>query len=389
MHASLRRTQGEPNMGDHEKKAPKRKKRRGLKIFLGIIIAIVAIIAALLITITVTEYRPADVEDVAIEGEAAPGAVVKTGDDMTLMTWNTGYGALGENADFFMDGGTHVMTDDEPTVQANMESMEKAVADVDPDFLFLQEVDLDAKRSYGIDETKDFADAFDAAGLAFNHSFAYNYNALYVPYPWPPLGHIEAGVMTFSTRPVTSAQRIQLPCPFSWPVRALNLKRCLLESRIPVVDSKGKDTGKELVLINLHLEAYDSGEGKVAQTIQLRERMEEEAKAGNDVIAGGDFNQTFTNVDTSGYPIEEGHWAPGIIDVRSFPGGFGLLMDGSTPTCRSLATPYAGADKDDFVFYVIDGFIVSDNVRAKKVETVDHDFQWTDHNPVVLQFELQ
>ena len=375
-------------MGSHEKKSPK-KKHRALKIILGIIIAIIVIFAALLITITATEYRPADIEDIAIEGTAAADTAVKTGEDLTIATWNTGYGALGENADFFMDGGTHVMTDDEATVQGNIKSMAAVSASLKPDFLFLQEVDLNAKRSYGIDEAAEFTQLLEAAGLAFDNSFAYNYKALYVPYPWPTLGHIEAGVMTFSSYPVTSASRVQLPCPFKWPVRALNLKRCLLESRIPVVDGKGKDTGKELVLINLHLEAYDSGEGKVAQTIMLREVMEAEAAKGNYVIAGGDFNQTFTNVDTSAYPIEEGHWAPGIIETRSFPSDFGLLMDSKTPTCRSLATPYAGADKDDFVFYVIDGFIVSGNVRAKEIRTLDYDFKWTDHNPVVLKFELE
>ena len=50
---------------------------------------------------------------------------------------------------------------------------------------------------------------------------------------------------------------MQLPCPFSWPTRIANLKRCLLVERIPIADSD-----KELVLVNLHLEAYDDGEGK-------------------------------------------------------------------------------------------------------------------------------
>ncbi|MGI6221565.1 MAG: endonuclease/exonuclease/phosphatase family protein [Coriobacteriales bacterium] len=372
-------------MGKHNK----RKGRRWLRVLLRIVAAIVIVIAALLIAITVTEYRPADTEDIAIEHAAPTGAHVSTGDEMTILSWNTGYGALGENADFFMDGGTHVMTDDEPTVRSNLASMQDAIADIDPDIVFLQEVDLDAKRSHGIDEVADFANALAEAGQAFDASFAYNYKAAYVPYPWPTLGHIEAGVMTLSSYPVESATRMQLPCPFKWPVRSLNLKRCLLESRIPVLDENGADTGKELVLINLHLEAYDSGEGKIAQTKMLRRIMADEAMAGNYVIAGGDFNQTFRNVDTSAYPIEEGHWAPGEIDPRSFPGGFHLLMDPDTPTCRSLATPYAGADKDGFVFYVIDGFIVSGNVKAKPAETLDYDFQWTDHNPVLLTFELE
>ena len=33
---------------------------------------------------------------------------------------------------------------------------------------------------------------------------------------------------------ISSAERIKLPCPFSWPVRTANLKRCLLITRVPL-----------------------------------------------------------------------------------------------------------------------------------------------------------
>ena len=88
------------------------------------------------------------------------------------------------------------------------------------------------------------------------------------------------------------AQRQSLPVPFKWPIRVANLKRCLLVERFTVADS-----GRELVLINLHLEAYDDGEGKAAQTKMLREFLQAEYEKGNYVIAGGDFNQTFPGPD--------------------------------------------------------------------------------------------
>jgi endonuclease/exonuclease/phosphatase family metal-dependent hydrolase len=59
---------------------------------------------------------------------------------------------------------------------------------------------------------------------------------------------------------------------------------------------------KYLVLVNLHLEAYDDGEGKKAQTEMLKQILQEEADQGNYVIAGGDFNQTFSGTDDSMYP---------------------------------------------------------------------------------------
>ena len=82
-------------------------------------------------------------------------------------------------------------------------------------------------------------------------------------------------------------------------------------------------------------------------------------------------------------------WQPGEISAEAFGRDFTLLMDNSRPTCRSLDKALAGADQTDFQFYLIDGFIVSANVQADAVETLDYGFAFTDHNPVRLQFTLQ
>ena len=82
-------------------------------------------------------------------------------------------------------------------------------------------------------------------------------------------------------------------------------------------------------------------------------------------------------------------WQPGEINAETFGSDFTLLMDNSFPTCRSLDRAYAGADKEGFQFYLIDGFIVSANVRAESVETLDYNFTCTDHNPVRMNFTLE
>ena len=74
-------------------------------------------------------------------------------------------------------------------------------------------------------------------------------------------------------------------------------------NRIPIAG-----TNHELVLVNLHLEAYDDGEGKKAQTQMLQTILQKESDAGNYVIAGGDFNQTFSNTDISAFPVFAGKW---------------------------------------------------------------------------------
>ena len=345
---------------------------------IGIVIAaLVALLAALVLFLTVTEFNPAPEEDVRVQGTAR-GAIA-TGQDVDIVTWNIGYGGLSREADFFMDGGSGVRSVSRDGVEANLAAVESELSTLDPDFVFLQEVDQDSERSYGINEHATLATAF-ASG--YSSAYALNYDVAFVPYPLPPIGGVESGIMTLGRVQPTSAMRVQLPCPFSWPVRLGNLKRCLLVERIPVEGSAA-----ELVLVNLHLEAYDDGEGKAAQTAQLAQLIQEERAKGNYVIAGGDFNQSFSNVDTSMYPLQgDDLWQCGYIDVSSLGAGVTAVMDTTMPTCRSLDRPYDGSA--DFQFYMIDGFIVSDNVQVNGLETLDLGFEATDHNPVRLQATL-
>ena len=134
--------------------------------------------------------------------------------------------------------------------------------------------------------------------------------------------------------------------------------------------------------------AYDSGEGKIEQTKILESFLEEEYNKGNYVIAGGDFNQSFSGTDTSMYPLQgNGLWECGLLDESQFPEGWQFLMDNSVPSCRSLDRPYDPND-ETFQYYLIDGFIASPNVTAVSIETLDLGFVNSDHNPVKLTVTL-
>ena len=338
----------------------------------------VVLLAGLIGYLSVTEYKPADRETLHVKGDAA--RTLNPGDSLTVLTWNIGYGALGDNADFFMDGGKGVQTADRDRVESNLAGILDEIGALAPDLLFLQEIDRDSTRSTRVDELAWVRMRFDGMDSAF----ANNFKVAFLPYPIPPIGKVDSGIATFSAYPIEDAERVQLPIPFAWPIRMANLKRCLLVSRIPVAG-----TDRELVAVNLHLEAYDDGEGKVAQTKQLAALLAEEAEMGNYVIAGGDFNQIFSSEDASLYPAQPGKWAAGEIDVAQFDGEWQFLMDETTPSCRSLDQPYKDADIAGFQYYLIDGFIVSGNLRVDALETQDLDFVVSDHNPVLLQVTLQ
>ena len=219
--------------------------------------------------------------------------------------------------------------------------------------------------------------------LSGNGVHALNYSCPFVPYPLPPIGKVNSGLFTTTDYTIDAAQRISLPSPFSWPVSTANLKRCLLVSYLPIEGS-----GSQLVLVNLHLEAYDDGAGKIAQTKQLMDFLQGEYEKGNYVIAGGDFNQIFPgSLDV--YPnTHPDLWEPGVLDAASLPEGFTYVYDLGTPSCRLLNQPYNPSDTANTQYYVIDGFILSPNVQLEEVETLDLGFENSDHNPVRIQVTL-
>ena len=234
-----------------------------LKIVLTLIIVALVFVGGFLIYAAVTTYHPDDVETITVEGEAKNE--LKVNDTISLMSWNVGYCGLDEDVDFFMDGGKMVRAESKEKVVANANAVAKKTNEYNPDIILYQEVDISAKRSYYVDEKVLLNDLVGKNG--YMNTSAINFRAGYIPYPFPTtLGRVEGGLLSYSKYKVNEATRIQLPIPFSWPLSMVNLKRCLLVNRISISGSN-----KELVVVNLHLEAYDDGEGKIAQTKMLKE----------------------------------------------------------------------------------------------------------------------
>ena len=352
--------------------------KKFFKILLILVLVLVLALAGLIGWLSATEYLPAPVETLAPLSDAATAGLPQ-GEKLELLSWNIGYAGLGKGSDFVLDGGENMRAADKATVQRYLAGVEKTIADGNYDLVLLQEVDTNSARTYSINE---------AEKLAFGDAFcALNYSCGYVPNPntyfIDPFGKVHSGLMTCSDYAVEKAERQALPCPFSWPLRIVNLKRCLLVSYLPI---EGSDA--ELVLVNLHLEAYDDGEGKIAQTKQLMDFLEEEYEKGNYVIAGGDFNQVFPGA-LEAYPnTHPENWIPGVLEESSLPEGFSFVYDLSVPSCRLLNQPYDPSDTANTQHYVIDGLIVSPNVTVEAAETLDLSFANSDHNPVRLAFTL-
>lgn len=218
----------------------------------------------------------------------------------------------------------------------------------------------------------------DALGSSYSSSYASNFHSPYLFYPvFNPHGSVRSGIATYSKYQVASAQRKEFPVDDGFFQKFFDLDRCFAISRIPL------DNGKELVLINLHMSAYDEGGLIRAQQFALlNSTLTAEYEAGNYVIAGGDWNHELADTD-----FPNGQYTPewvAVLDTELLAEHYTVAAAVNVPTCRSTDMAYS-----EGVNYtaVLDGYVVSDNITFS-VTNYDADFTYSDHNPSILTFSF-
>lgn len=355
-------------------------------IILGILVLVVV---AYLIYVIVSYHRIADNQEIAQEtalsGEETPDSV-KTGEALRIVTMNMGFGAYTHDFDFFMDGGTQSWAKSKESVSESITGALEALKEYNPDFLMLQELDVDATRSHHVDEYELARTSLEQ----YNSAFAVNYDSAFLFWPlYQPHGKSKAGIALFSDYTISDTLRRSLPISTGFS-KFLDLDRCYTINRIPV------DNGKELVLINVHLSAYGADETITEGQLQmLFGDMTAEYKKGNYVIVGGDFNHDMigTSNEYFGNQVTESEsWAK-PFDFDELPEGFTIgakhMIDTAkmnlAATCRDTSRPYDGTNDR----WILDTFIYSDNVDMAEYDTIDLDFTYSDHNPVYMEFELE
>ncbi len=337
----------------------------------GIVLSAILLIAiSYLLYVVISYNRVEDNLTLDIQGELNDNAPVN--ESLTLVTYNIGFGAYSDDYSFFMDGGEHSRAFSKDAVIANTNGALGAIKSQNPDFVLLQEVDIDGTRSYHVNQRDIIANEM----RKYEGVFALNYNSPYFLYPFnEPIGANKSGLLSFSRYNITSSIRRSLPIEESFN-KFIDLDRAYTRSIIEAVD------GKKLVLYNVHLSAYTS-DGSIAnkQLKMLSEDMKSQYDKGNYIIAAGDFNKDLLGDSSKYFERSEGefNWAA-PFDSSLLPSGFLSHTGSNVPTCRNADSPFRG-DGTDFVLSV-DGIIVSDNIKVISCDTVDTGFKFSDHNPV-------
>ena len=350
------------------------------KIIIGVLSIVPLYLIICILIGSLSMYKPAPVE-VVYENEAAP---VLTKIQLQFSSWNVGYAGLGEDCTFFYDAGSSLTSGglmvrpDEATVDKNRKGIADFLATRTADFLLLQEVDRNSKRSYFNDMYEDLL----ATMKGYTGAFGYNYKVKRVPVPilnpFNVIGKVESGIATLSKPLPTKVERVSYPGGYSWPKNVFHLNRCFLSSRYSVADNK------ELVIINTHNSAFDGGILKKLEFEFLKEYVNAEYKKGNYVIIGGDWNQNPPNFGPE--KMLQNYDKEIVLRQNGFPFGyFGANwtfgFDVNVATNRSVTA----VRKDKSTTYnLIDYYLVSPNVQINRVVGVELGFEHSDHNPIEM-----
>jgi endonuclease/exonuclease/phosphatase family metal-dependent hydrolase len=271
----------------------------------------------------------------------------------SIVTYNIGY----------LSGMTNNTTKHRPKelVDANLSHVKKHFKKLNADFIAFQEIDYNAKRSFQVNQEEQISK------LGYNHvARTVNWDKKYVPFPYfPPSAHfgkVVSGQSILSKHEIKKHDRIVLDRVENTPFfkNAFYLDRLLQITEINV-------NGKELVLMNVHLEAFDK-ETRVKQLKDVVERFKQYSQSKPTILLG-DFNSdpNFEN--------------PAIAQVLKLDNvGNAAFSKDNFANTFDAENPYK---RLDYIFYS-EQFI--EYVNGDVLEEFG---QASDHLPVLMKFKFK
>lgn len=358
--------------------------KKVLRIFLLAFLALIVIVGGYASYLTFNYYRIEDNKVNNIDNNDGL-QTIKVDTEYSILTYNIGFGAYSQDFSFFMDGGKDSKAKSKKDVIKNTNGVITTLQEKNPDFILLQEVDVDSTRSYHVNQDRSIYKKFEG----YAHAFSTNFHSGFLFYPiFDPHGSVESGLSFMSKYKIESSVRRSLPVDNGWPTKFFDLDRAMQVNRFNIEEST-----KQLVIINAHFSAYDEG-GIIRkkQFNMLNAILKEEKAKGNYVIVGGDFNHDLLNEEKSSFTNQPTPDWVQVFPETDLNDGYSVVKVDNAPTVRSTDIAYdsksIGKDKKNY-FAVIDGFIKSDNIEISLKENINLEFMNSDHNPVYVKFILK
>ncbi len=357
------------------------------RIVLFLFALIILYLLAVLVHGTLSDYQPQAVQALKVEEQEAKSIIQDS--TFSLLSWNLGYAGLGAKSDFFYHGSGFFLStgrmihSPQKLVDTYFQGISRLLKDHASDFYLLQEIDRNSSRSYFVDQYASLRAELPIGASVYASNFKVPRVPIPVLEPWRAYGKAESGLALFSQFAPHSAERHQLPGNYSWPKRIFQLDRCLQIARFAIANKE-----QQLVVINLHNSAHDKeGNLKKQQMAYLRDLVLKEYEAGNYVIAGGDWNQFPPYLKPEVFGHQRDELKEGINIAADFlPPDWQWIYDATVATIRSTEEVYQAGQTS---IGLIDFFLISPNIKALQVKGIDHQFAFSDHQPVWMNVQLK
>lgn len=271
----------------------------------------------------------------------------------SIITYNIGY----------LSGMTNNLPIAKPKslFKDNLQKVLRETEKLNPDVIAFQEIDYDAARSYHINQEEEIAN------LGYNYTAsAVNWDKRYIPFPYWPFsmhfGKVVSGQSVVSKYSLNDHQRIVLQRVANAP---FHRDAFYLERLAQVVKVILK--GQEVIVINVHLEAFD----KQTRANQFEEVLEifNTYKDNYPTILLGDFNSRARDKNAAIQKLfamgDVGNAAFNATDIEN-------TFDTESPF-----------ERIDYIFYTkksieyISGKVINEFGKA------------SDHLPVFMEFKLR
>lgn len=297
----------------------------------------------------------------------APRKLPEASRQIKLTTWNIGFAALGAQADFILDGGGNLRALKRHQIHTAAMAIAHHLAKDDADVVMLQE---NATAGF-LTRQVPLRDIIEAALPDRAHIW------------WADMATVFAPHVLRLNHGLSAHVRVKTGLSEAIPISPAPMRHygCLkkyygaIVTRLPISGSK-----QSWVIINLHLSAFDTDARAKEKQLKTLFAFAEAAHAkGNPVVIGGDWNMEITasHFPSDGSDQEDG-WTYDF-PATLVPPGWKVLSDPKTPTVRAMKAPFQSGRTPTMI---IDGFIVSPDVRPLQVQTADLSFAHTDHHPV-------
>ncbi|MBX3431018.1 MAG: hypothetical protein KF779_15645 [Hyphomonadaceae bacterium] len=304
--------------------------------------------------------------EIPVRMSPAPEGTARVAQEpLQITSWNLGYAGLGADSDFVADRGKMFLPPSRAAVARNLASIQSTLSGFDSDVLLLQETARPGLMNRGV----DVLGGVRAALPDYEMFFSSDIRTKLMPRPLS----LEHGLAMMTRVEAPDPRILRLP---EEPQAMFGIVRRHYHTQVLELEV----SGRPWTVMNIHLSAFDEGADVRLQQLRAVFTIAQEAYAqGRAVVIGGDWNMVLTPTSFAHNSDQSALFWIHDFPRDELPEGWQVVTDPSTPTVRTNERPYHAGEN---YTTIIDGMIVSPNVAASDVHTLNLGFAASDHQPV-------